>query len=79
MKNIEEIEYAFLSQNTLGVKVRIDGVTVEFEKDRELERIDHSTTYEMNGYLKGEITYSAIGEYLLGSDDFVGLTEIEKG
>ena len=56
----------------------INGKEVIFETLQVAERIEHSTSYFMDGYTGDQFTHTAIGSFAIGSDDFEGISYIEE-
>ena len=55
----------------------INGQEVIFETGQVAERFENSTEYFMYGYTGDKLTYTAIGSFAIGSDDFEEISYIE--
>jgi hypothetical protein len=70
------MNYTFKKQIREDIEVIINNETVLFEQVEQTDGAEYSNMWFMNGYVDDFVKYTAIGEYLKGSDDFVELTDI---
>lgn len=73
------MEYETIKHGQSWVKAKLleTGEEVHFEKVEETDGIEYSEMWFMDGYVGETLKYTAIGEFMKGSDDFVELTDIE--
>ncbi len=73
------MEFTIKEIRSSEVDVLIHGTkeTVIFEKGEELESLEYSGVYAMNGYVDDVLKYGAYGTYEYGSDDFLDFEDVE--